>query len=271
MKTDQIAINSISTRHPDLEAALSAYAGAGFRLVEFHLPLVKTWLALGHSVSDVKALLDHHQLKCIGGFEAGVTCFASQPERQKNFQLHIENAQLVGELGGGTIVVGTDGDERNDLDTLRAIGRTLASLAEELHPDVGLAVEFNWSPVVKSLRSAKIVVDEADHERVGILFDPAHFHCTPSKLDDLTADVVAKIAHVHVDDMADKPGDRSDCNADRVLPGKGVLDLKAILGRIEAHGYGGAFSIEMFNDALWKLPADDAAQQMYAAMKRLCE
>ena len=191
----------------------------------------------------------------------------------KNHELVIANAQLISQLGGGMLVVGTDGPADNPAEksfiALDAIGRTMLSLIEKSPADVSLAVEFNWSPIVKSLKSAKAVVDAANHPRVGILFDPAHFYCTPSKFDDLTADTVKKILHVHVDDMREKPGDLSNCNDDRVLPGEGCLDLKALLGRIESLGYRGFFSLELFNADLWKLPVEEAASRSYRAMAAL--
>jgi len=94
-----------------------------------------------------------------------------------------------------------------------------------------LCLEFNWSPIVKS---------------------------------------VASIGHVHVDDMADKPGELSNCNADRTLPGAGCLDLGQIFGRLEAFGYAGCFSIEMFDEDLWAMPATIAAKRMYASLLPLC-
>src|SRR5919206_1958005 len=74
MKQEQLAINSVSTRHKDLEEALAAYDGAGFRQVELLLPHVKDWLAAGHTVDDVRRLLAAHNLRAIGGFETFVAC-----------------------------------------------------------------------------------------------------------------------------------------------------------------------------------------------------
>ncbi|HYI24655.1 MAG TPA: TIM barrel protein, partial [Thermomicrobiales bacterium] len=76
--------------------------------------------------------------------------------------------------------------------------------------------------------------------------------------------------HVHLDDMANKPADLSNCNADRVLPGAGVLDLAVIIGRLEEHGYDGFFSMEMFNEDLWALPAAEAARQCYQSLLPYC-
>ena len=271
MTPDQIAINSVSTRQDSLDEALEAYAAAGFRLVEFQMSGLKEWLAEGHGIPETRALLEQLGLRCIGGFDSALVVFGD--DRDENERLQIENARLLAAIGeGGVIVAGVDGPPKDmdPLDALERIGKQFARIADLADPSVSFAVEFNWGPFVKSVRSARIVVDAADHPRVGILFDPAHYHCTTTKLEDLTPAVVAKIIHVHMDDMADKPGERSHCNQDRVLPGEGTLDLGAIIDRLEGHRYRGAFSIEMFNEELWNTPVQEAAGRMYESMAALC-
>jgi len=272
MQISQLAINSVSTRHGCLEEALSAYADAGFRNVEFVLPHVKGWMAQGHAVDDVKALLASHGLRAIGGFEAGVECF-SVPDRQAaNHALHLENARLIHELGGGTLVVGTDGPPQPSLDALDVVAETFRRLAKQIEGlSVNIAIEFNWSPLIKSLRSAVLVAEKVGHPQIGVLFDPAHYHTTVTKFEHLTARAVRWIKHVHLDDMRDKPGELSHCNSDRVLPGEGILDLRAIIGKLEEHGYAGFYSIEMFNDDLWALPAAEAARRCYRSLLPLCQ
>ena len=54
--------------------------------------------------------------------------------------------------------------------------------------------------------------------------------------------------------MPDKSADLTHRDADRVLPGEGLLDVPEILGTIERCGYDGFFSIELFNADLWRLP-----------------
>jgi sugar phosphate isomerase/epimerase len=274
MKKAQLAINSVSTRHKDLVEALDAYAAAGFRQVEFVLSHVKDWLAQGHGVDDVRRLLADRELRAIGGFQAALECFSPPESQRANHDLHLANARLIHDLGGGTLVVGTDGPRQplaNPLDALDSIAATFAGLAPQLAGlDVAVALEFNWSPVVKSLKSAVRVVEKVNHPQVGVLFDPAHYYTTPTKFEDLTAATVRWIKHVHLDDMRDKPGDLSHCNDDRVLPGEGVLDLRALIGALERYGYSGQFSIEMFNADLWQLPAAEAARRCYESLLPLC-
>ncbi len=276
MKREQLAINSISTRQAGLEEALDAYAATGFPSVEFHLPLVKEWRAAGHTVEEACRLLDERGLRAIGGFETHVACFASADERRANHALMRENARLIHGLGGGAMVVGTDGPVAMPADPLAALEPIAAALRElavgiaDEGLDVAVALEFNWSPIVRSLQSAVRVARKVDHPQVGVLFDPAHYYVTPTKIEDLTAETVPWIAHVHLDDMRDVPGDLAHCNDDRALPGEGVLDLPALIAQLEEHGYAGRYSIEMFDAGLWALPAAAAAYRCYQSLLPLC-
>lgn len=272
MKKSQLAINSVSTRG-DLEETLAAYAAAGFANVEFVLGPVHEYVEQ-HGIEDLRRLLDTYKLQCIGGFETGLECFSPAEQRERNHQRIRENARLLAELGGTNLVVGTDGP--SDVGTIEhplgEMAKVFGQVAKSIKgTGVNLCIEFNWSPVVKSLRTAAEIARRSRASNVGVLFDPAHYHCTPTKFDQINAENVAYIKHVHVNDMRDKPGELSNCNSDRELPGKGHLDLKAIFNQIEKHGYKGYFSIEMFNDKLWAMPPSKAAKLMYESMLPLCK
>ena len=164
------------------------------------------------------------------------------------------------------------GPEQNSVEALDAVARAMHNLAE-LTDDLGvdIAIEFNWSPLVKSLQSAVRVAEIADHPRVGVLFDTAHYHVTPTKLSDINEGSVKWIKHVHLNDMPDTPADLTHRDDDRVLPGEGVLDLSGIIGTLERNGYDGYFSIEVFSRDLWQLPAKEAARRCYESLLPLCE
>ena len=270
MKRQQLAINTVSLKgtFPDI---LAGCAEAGFRNIEFVLGQVYGYLQEGHDTKSVRQLLQQHELQCIGGFEGVVETFSDEESRKRNHARVVENARLLGELGAGTLVVGTDYTNISEVeDATTRIAESFASLGQQIAgTGVSLAIEFNWG-VVKSLPLAAEISRRSGASNVGVLFDPAHYHCTPTKFEDLNAANVPFIKHVHVDDMNGKPAELSNCNSDRALPGQGVLDLRAIYGAIEQHGYNGFFSIEMFSDELWALPAHEAAQQMYDSLLTLC-
>jgi len=98
MKRSQLAINSVSTRQQSLEEALQAYADAGFRRVEFVLPLVKDWIAQGRTAADARRLVESYGLQSIGGFQAALVCFGTDDECRANHELQLENARLIHDL-----------------------------------------------------------------------------------------------------------------------------------------------------------------------------
>jgi sugar phosphate isomerase/epimerase len=274
VKKSQLAINSVSTNRYPLDVCLFAYAEVGFTNVEFPLQHVRDYLEAGHSLAGVRRLLKGNDLRCIGGFETILECFTPSEQRAQNHARIVENARLLAELGGTNLVVGTDGppDFGALQDPLGQMATVFAQVADSIaDTGVSLCIEFNWSPLVKSLRTAAEIARRSGRPTVGTIFDPAHYHCTPTKFDQLNAENVATIKHVHVDDMRDKPAELSNCNSDRLLPGEGILDLPALFGRIEALDYEGYFAIEMFSEELWAMPAKEAAQLMYDSLLGLCE
>ena len=275
MQLSQLAINSVSTRQQGqpqgFKEALEAYAAAGFHNVEFVLPLVKDWLAQGHTIDEARQTLASGNLRAIGGFQTHVECFTPPEEQRTNHETHLKNASLIHDLGGGTLVVGTDGPPQPSVGALDTVAEVLSVLAQKIAGmKVNIAIEFNWSPLVKSLHSAVLVAQKVNHPQVGVLFDPAHYHCTVTKLEHLNPDTVKWIKHVHFNDMADKPGELSNCNSDRVLPGQGILDLHGLIAALEKYGYNGFFSIEMFNENLWQLSIAEAARQCYQSLLPYC-
>jgi len=272
MKAEQLAINSQCTFHRNLEEAADAYAAAGFRNVEPHLNLLKDWLDDGHTVDEARSLFEERDLTVVASSQLEVMCFGSPDAWLPNLRANAENARLIRELGADKMIVGTDGPEQNSLEALDAVAGAMWNLAEATE-DVGvdIAIEFNWSPIVKSLGSAVRVAEIADHPRVGVLFDTAHYHVTPTKIRDINGGSVRHIKHVHLDDMPDTPADLTHRDFDRVLPGEGVIDLPEIISALERNGYEGYFSIEMFSAGLWELPTKEAARRCYESLLPLCE
>ncbi|MGH3089274.1 MAG: sugar phosphate isomerase/epimerase family protein [Rubrobacteraceae bacterium] len=272
MKAGQLAINSQCTFHRNLEEALDAYAAAGFRNVEPHLNLVKDWLDDGHTVEETRELFEDRDLRVVASSQLKVAGFGSPDARISNLKANAENVRLIRELGADKMIVGADGPEQNSVGALDAVARAMRNLAD-VTEDIGVdvAIEFNWSPIVKSLQSATRVAEIADHPRVGVLFDTAHYHVTPTKLSDINEESARWIKHVHLNDMPDTPADLTHRDFDRVLPGEGVLDLPEIIAALEGGGYEGYFSIEMFNAGLWGLPVEEAARRCYESLLPLCE
>ena len=273
MNPERLGINTISLKFTNLPEVAAACAAAGFRVIEFHLDQIRGELKQGRTLDEVRRILADHGLRVTGGFNNQLLGLAPPSEIAANHQLHLENAALLAALGGKNMTVGTDyvawPTPAEEPDPVGRIADSLRTAAGLVRPhDVSILIEFNWG-VVKTLHAAVEIVRRSGVANAGILFDPAHLHCTPTKVEHLTAETVPFIRHVHVDNMPAKPAEYTNCNADRLLPGdpRGAYDLAAIFGRLEVLGYRGDYCIEMFSDELWALPPAESAKRMFDAMQ----
>jgi 4-hydroxyphenylpyruvate dioxygenase len=54
----------------------------------------------------------------------------------------------------------------------------------------------------------------------------------------------------------------------RLLPGDGIIDIERFVDKLKSVGYQGPVGIEVFNDALKRLPPEVAARHAWQALKR---
>ncbi len=85
----------------------------------------------------------------------------------------------------------------------------------------------------------------------GIVFDTFHFFVGGSTQAEINAAATRLIRLVHINDVENKPRETLT-DADRLLPGEGVLPLGAMLGALADNGYDGAYSLEVMRPAYRK-------------------
>jgi sugar phosphate isomerase/epimerase len=83
---------------------------------------------------------------------------------------------------------------------------------------------------------------------VDLVLDSCHWHA--SGAGSLDVFPVDRLAMVHLNDAPAKPP-REIEDADRVLPGEGVIRLSVLLSDLARRGYLGPWSLETFNPTLW--------------------
>jgi 2-keto-myo-inositol isomerase len=234
----RIALNGSSLGDCPLEEELAEAAAAGFDLVELRAP--KLAAAGGRG----PGLLRRHGLQAwsVNSLEGAGDRDLTEVARQQ--------AAWAAECGAPYVVC-VPGRRRDGLEAavagLAAVCRTGgAELAFEF-------MGFDWS-AVRSLGEALAI-----HEGP-VVVDTFHWALGDGDLDTLRACDPRRIAVVHVNDAPSRDlaalGD-----ADRVLPGAGVLDLDAFYETLRAIGYDGVYSLELFT----RVRASDAR----AAMERL--
>jgi 2-keto-myo-inositol isomerase len=99
-----------------------------------------------------------------------------------------------------------------------------------------------------------------------LVLDSCHWHASGSH--SLDAFPVELLAMVHLNDAPDKPP-RLIEDADRLVPGRGVIRLADLIGQLRARGYEGPWSLETFNPAYWAADPLTIAREGKAALDTL--
>jgi sugar phosphate isomerase/epimerase len=126
---------------------------------------------------------------------------------------------------------------------LRTIGAEAgrAGMRMALEPFQREGIE-EWS-IPNTITDAVELIDEVGSTAFGIQFDIWHLWNTPNLLEEIEQHI-HRFAAVHVNDWREPTRGW----ADRALPGDGVADVAAILGALDAAGWGGYYDLEIFSD-----------------------
>jgi sugar phosphate isomerase/epimerase len=154
----------------------------------------------------------------------------------------------------------------------RAIGAMrdgLAILRDAAARDgIGVAFEFlgfGDCPIDTPELAGRVV---ADLPGVDLVLDSCHWHASGAgSLDGFPID---RLAMVHLNDAPVK-APRAIEDADRLLPGRGVIRLADLVGTLRAAGYRGPWSLETFNPNYWVAPPEKIASDGRAALARLLD
>jgi 2-keto-myo-inositol isomerase len=134
--------------------------------------------------------------------------------------------------------------------------------------DIGVAFEFlgfGDCPIDTPALAGEVV---AGLDGVDLVLDSCHWHASGSG--SLDAFPVERLAMVHLNDAPPKPP-REIEDADRLLPGRGVIRLAELVDALRARGYRGPWSLETFNASYWAEPPERVAADGLAAVEALLE
>ena len=244
MKTS-IATVSLSG---DLREKLVAIQAAGFDGIEI---FEQDFISFDLSPIDVRKMVADHGLRItlfqpFRDFEG----LPHGPLRNRAFSRAGRKFELMCELGADLVLVCSSVHP----DALGGITRCADDFAElgdiAKRYDIKVGYEaLAWGRFINDHRDAWEIVRRADHPNIGLILDS--FHTLSRNLDPNSIRAIPgdKIFFVQ---LADAPAIDMDLlywsRHFRNMPGEGDLNLAAFMDAVQATGYAGPISLEIFND-----------------------
>ena len=259
-----------------LETKLAVMKAAGFSQV-----MLKSDDLCGHpqGVDTAQAAVRASGLRATG-FQV-LRDFEGLPAPLHAYKIEIAKAmlRLCAGLGGDVLLVcsSTSPHASEDREHLARDLRKLAMLALPL--GIRIAYEaLSWGRTINEFPDAWDIVCRADCPNLGLGIDAYHLFASATPLARLDELVAEKIFLVQLSDFmwqhtASFEERKATARSFRVFPGEGVHshELSELVLRLDALGYRGDYSFEVFNDDYVNLPPPMVAERARASALWLAE
>ena len=267
----KLCISEATTLSAPFAEDVEAYAEAGWRAMEVWLTKLENHLE-SHSAAQTHKLLEERQMTLAAASYQGGLLLSQGEQRRAHYDQFRQRLDLCRQFDIPTLLIVADFQEAVDQSSLE---RAVISLKQAAQWAAGfgirLALEFRGKATFcASLDTALALVTQCAEPNVGVNFDVFHFYTGPSKFEDLKLLTPATLAFVQLSDVAGVPRELAS-DADRVLPGDGDFQLKAIVEQLRGLGYDGWVSLELMNPMLWSAKAAHVAELALMALRRLIE
>lgn len=236
--------------------AIDHIACLGYRGIELMADVPHAWPA---STSDaqidtIRALLDKHGLvisninafmmNAVGDFWHPSWIEPDPAYRRVRVQHTIDALALAHKLGapcittepGGPLPAGTSREHAVDT-FVEGLNEALRHAEEH---NVKLLVEPEPGLLVENTAQFQELAGRIDSPMFGLNFDIGHFYCVNEALPEAVQHMQAVTGHYHIEDIA----------ATRVhqhlIPGRGAIDLPAVLEAIKRTRYDGWITVELY-------------------------
>lgn len=175
------------------------------------------------------------------------------------------------EIGAKTLLMCANTNPASSADTSEQIKdlRVLADLARTKGVQVGFE-PLAWSQWINDYQQAIACVEAVDHPCLGLVLDVFHLFSHKTSLAVLDQIDIDKLFAVQLSNAVSMPLPTIEiARHHRLFPDQGEWPVAEVVQRVEARGYRGCYSIEVFNDAYKKQDPFVVAKRAHASLVNL--
>lgn len=260
MRQWPLCLNTSTIRPAGLLEKIDIAARTGYSAIELWTEELTRFEQSGRSLAELRRILEDSGLAV-----ASVITLSDWMQSQgfhkeaayREVRKRLEQAAAV----GAAHIVASPVPDAPHLDIPLAAARYHELLEEGEAFDVRPAMEFlGFQHNVFQLEQALAIVRQAEHPHGCLVLDPFHLYRGGSGFGGVGDLSSSTIAVCHFNDAPASPPQFEQTDADRVYPGDGILPLESFLRDLEATGYGGFLSLELFNPQYWTGDLGEVAQ-----------
>jgi 2-keto-myo-inositol isomerase len=247
-----------------IERSIDVAAQAGYTAMEPWIDELERFVAQGGVLAELRRRFADRGLTVAGavGFAEWIVEDAAQ--RAAGLEHMRRDMEMVAAIGGRFIATPAIGAHKigQHKPELKVIGERYRALLE-LGAKTGVTpiLElWGFSQTLSTLGEVLHAAAEARDTRACVLLDSYHLYKGGSDFNAVRLVNGAVLPVFHINDYPASPPRAEIDDSDRVYPGDGVAPLKELMRTLQAIGFKGYLSVELFNTSYWQLPPDVVAK-----------
>jgi len=270
-----LAFSTNAFKQVSLEESLRQIAACGYAGVEVMADVPHAYpphcdrrrrAALRDLLADLRLAVSN--VNAFTLFAQGDTWHPSwiEPEaeaRQRRIEHTVAALELARDLGAPSISTEPGGPVAPVMDRGAAFDLFCEGLERVLPAaeacGVDLLVEPEPGLLLERPRDFEALVERVRHERLALNFDLGHFYCVGVDPAEAVRRLAPWIRHVHLEDIAPSREHR------HLVPGRGAVDLPAVLAALRDVGYAGWVTVELYP---YEAQAREVAEEAFAYLAR---
>jgi 2-keto-myo-inositol isomerase len=269
----KLSFNGATTMRADLVTDVRAAAAAGFDYLEIWAAKLRSNVN-EHSLRDLKNLFHENKIKPLSINSIEHITFRDEDAYAKIKGRCRELSAIAAAVECPYVVVvpgKLPAREVSRDEIIDESARVLAELSDlAAAHNIALAFEFlgQTDCSVQTLDLADEIVRRVNRQNVGLVIDAFHFYTGGSTIEMIEALDPERLFIFHIDDAENLPRENLT-DAQRLLPGLGILPLKEIIAAFRKIGYDGNASVELFRPEYWQRDPFELARDAKAAVQRV--
>lgn len=271
----KLSFNGATTMKADLPTDIRAAAAANFDYVEIWAAKLRKFLQQ-NSTADLKSIFDDARVKPLSVNSIEHITFRD-PQSYERIKAECEElSSIAAEVSCPYLVVVPGKLPEHETSLEEIIDESVGVLTElcdiAAGRNIALAFEFLGQSdcSVQTLDLADEIVRRVDRANVGMVIDSFHFYAGGSTIEMIESIEPARLFIFHINDAEDLPREQLT-DANRLLPGKGILPLREMVSAFQRIGYDKVASVEIFRPEYWDRDPFELAREAKTAVESIMQ
>jgi 2-keto-myo-inositol isomerase len=232
-----------------IEEEIAVTAQAGYDGIEIWLMRLEKYLDEGKSLADLKKRIDDSGLTVENAIGFASWIVDDEVARSRGLEQMKRDMGRLAQIGCTRIAAPASGATGKRIDDLEACGKRYRAILElgEREGVTPLLELWGGSATLQKLPDVVAIAMLAVHPKASLLLDAYHLYKGGNDYVSLGQLNGRAMPVFHLNDYPAEPPRETIADKDRVFPGDGICPFDVLLPTLDAIGFDGVLSLELFN------------------------